>query len=184
MSGLNLTDILSATLSKKRVAELVLNIKSELIDIQKLYEYCFHSDKTIAFRASWILETLVLQYPELFFPVLDQFLQDFPNQHNPSCQRHFTRILMTVQDKKSPARFREALGASDREALVEAVFDLLIDPKTPLAVLANSMDVLFAFSTEYDWIRDELSLQLDRLLDRGSPALNSRGKRLLKKMYK
>lgn len=66
--------------------------------------------------------------------------------------------------------------------LVTAVFEWLIDPSTPVAVLANCMDILYAFSGEFDWIREELGYQLVILMDRGSPALNSRGKRVFKKL--
>ncbi len=182
MAEANLISIFSATLSKKRVAELIMQGGDQPLDIQELYKHCFHSDQTIAFRAAWVLETIALTAPERFVPVLDLFLADFPKQDNRSCQRHFTKILMCIQDKKAPQSFREALARSDREALITAVFEWLIDPETPVAVSANCMDILYDFGGEFDWIREELWHQLVILMDRGSPALNSRGKRVFKKL--
>src|SRR5690606_22592056 len=137
MNKIDLLAILSATLSKKRVAELVSLEKSRIFTIQELYSYCFHSEPTIAFRASWVLETITLTVPERLDPVLHLFLADFSKQSNRSCQRHFTRILMTVQNKKAPKSYQLALKAADREALVTTVFEWVIDPETPVAVLAN-----------------------------------------------
>lgn len=184
MTKIDLLGILSATLSKKRVAELVLLEKSKGFAIQELYNYCFHFEPTVAFRASWVLETITLNVPERLNPVLHLFLADFPKQSNRSCQRHFTRILMTVQDKKAPLSYQLALKAADREALVTTVFEWVIDPETPVAVLANCIDVLYAFSGEFEWISEELGYQLVILMDRGSPALNSRGKRVLQRLNK
>lgn len=184
MTKIDLIAILSATLSKKRVAELVLMEKNLLIDINELYELSFHADQVIAFRASWVLETITLSIPERLNPVLHLFLSDFPKQNNRSCQRHFTRILMTMQDKKAPLSYQQSLRAADREALVTTVFEWVIDPETPVAVLANCIDVLYAFCAEFEWIREELGYQLIILMDRGSPALNSRGKRVLRRLNK
>jgi len=182
MSIINLESILSAALSKNRVAELVLEEKNKLLDIQQLYSLCYHPEQTLAFRASWILETIVLTHPEQLLPVIDKFLSDFPKQKNPSCQRHFTKILMCIQDNNASPLIKEALAQADREVLVSTVFDWLIDPDTPLAVLANCMDILYGFSEEFDWIQEALTYQLTQLMDRGSPALNSRGKRIFQKI--
>lgn len=182
MSTISLESILSAALSKSRVAELVLEEKNKLLDIQELYTLCYHPEQTLAFRASWILETIVLTHPEQLLPVIDKFLSDFPKQKNRSCQRHFTKILMCIQDNNASPLLKEALAQADREALVSVVFDWIIDPDTPIAVLANCMDILFSFSKEFDWIREALGHQLDILMDRGSPALNSRGKRIFQKI--
>jgi len=182
MPNEHLNTILSATLSKKRVADLVLMEKSRLLDIHELYAYSFHPRQTIAFRASWILETIALDDPAQFLPVAGKFLSDFPKQKNLSCQRHFTKILMCFQEKTAPPLLQEALARADREALVSTTFDWLMDPDTPLAVLANCMDILYDFSEEFDWVEEALTYQLTQLMDRGSPALNSRGKRVFQKI--
>lgn len=182
MPNEHLNTILSATLSKKRVADLALLEKNELLDIHELYAYSFHPRQTIAFRASWILETIALTDPVQFVPVASKFLSDFPKQTNPSCQRHFTKILICFQKNTAPPLLQEALAQADREALVSTVFDWLTGPDTPLAVLANCMEILYGFSEEFDWVQEALTYQLTQLMDRGSPALNSRGKRIFQKI--
>jgi hypothetical protein len=72
--------------------------------------------------------------------------------------------------------------AKNREQLVEITFDWLIDPETPVAVKVNCMDILFPFAKEQSWIKDELRSQVQFLLNDGSAALQSRGKRILKKL--
>ncbi len=56
------------------------------------------------------------------------------------------------------------------------------DPGTPVAVQVNCMDVLYNLRGHEDWIADELKQQTEFLLRNASPALLSRGKRILLKL--
>src|SRR5690606_9538226 len=105
-----------------------------------------------------------------------------PNQKNPSCQRHFTNILRRLTHPRAPEPYAQAVRLTNREQLVETVFNWLIDPGTAVAVQANCMDVLLHMSGEVEWIRDELKLQIEFLLRDGSPAIQSRGKKNLEKL--
>jgi len=69
-----------------------------------------------------------------------------------------------------------------QEQIIEITFDWLIDSQTPVAVKVNCMDILLHFGKEQPWIPDELSSQVQFLLKDGSAAVQSRGKRILKKL--
>lgn len=174
---------LSATLLDSKVAELVLLGNKTFLTVEEVYRLTFHKNQVLGFRAGWLLESIAESDPGRFAPVLPEFLSGLSGQKNLSCQRHFSKILMFVTDRKAPESYRNALAAADREDIVETVFGWLIDPGTPVAVSANCMDVLYYFSKEFSWVGDELALQVECLMDRGnSPALHSRGKRVLKKL--
>ncbi|HZG70744.1 MAG TPA: hypothetical protein VEY51_04330 [Chondromyces sp.] len=70
----------------------------------------------------------------------------------------------------------------DFEAVGEITFEWLINPETPVAVQANCLDILYNLSSHYDWIRDELVLQTEFLLKKASAAMQSRGKKVLRKL--
>ncbi len=180
----SLADQLSTTLGKIRVVELAEEVAQGYHSINELFETCFHSDPQIAFRASWILETLCLLHPSAISPISNVFLMRFAEQKNLSSLRHFTRVLMEMLDKKATPEMQLAVQKADQEAIIEALFDLLIDPKTPVAVLANCVDAALCFAKNNDWVKEELLIQIQILMDRGSPALNSRCKRALKKLNK
>lgn len=148
-----------------------------------LHDLCYDAKHSkLAFRAAWLLEYIAVHHPDRFIIVASKFLTRLSTQKNPSCQRHFTNILRRLTHPRAPRTYQDALLSTDREQLVETIFNWFIDPRTPVAVQANCMDVLFQLSREFTWIREELKLQVEFLLRDGSPAIQSRGKKVLEKL--
>ncbi|MEC3881274.1 hypothetical protein [Parapedobacter sp. 10938] len=153
------------------------------VPMAALHDLCYDAkNRMLAFRAAWLLEYIAVHHPDRFVTIAAPFLTRLPSQKNPSCQRHFTNILRRVTHPRAPQIYRDALFATSREQVVETVFNWFIDPHTPVAVLANCMDVLSDFSEEFEWIREELKQQIEFLLRDGSPAIQSRGKKVLEKL--
>lgn len=153
------------------------------VPMTELHDLCYDVDHPkLAFRAAWLLEYITVNYPGRFMLVTDHFLARLANQKNPSCQRHFTNILIRLTHPKAPTPYQRTLLSTNRDQLVETVFNWFIDPRTPVAVQANCMDVLLNMSGEFEWIRDELKLQIEFLLRDGSAAIQSRGKKVLGKL--
>ncbi len=155
------------------------------VPVTELHELCYDTaSPQLAFRAAWLLEYIAAHHPDRFMPVCYLFLDRLASQRNRSCQRHFTNILRRLTHPKANHEYRHALQSADREQLVETVFSWFIDTQTPVAVQANCMDVLFHMSSEFGWIKDELMQQIEFLLRDGSPAIQSRGKKILEKLAK
>lgn len=175
---------LSATLSKNRVADL---IKSQTFSAEELLDYTFHPEHTISFRSAWLLEFMANTSPTTFVSIFDAFIHSFPKQKNLSAQRHFSRIMILIQEEKAPLLYKEQIAKLEidqKETLVSTLFDWLIRSDTPVAVKANCMEALVYFCYDFDWIAEEMNHQLDLLMDLGSPALTGRGKIVRKKLAK
>lgn len=169
--------------NKIRVPDLVALGEDVDVPIGALHSLCYDElNAAIAFRAAWLLEYIASHHPGRFLAVVDTFLSRLSNQKNLSCQRHFTNILRVLTHPKAPKLYRDVLLSADREQLVETVFNWFIDTQTPVAVQANCMDILLNMSGEFNWVRDELKLQIEFLLRDGSPAIQSRGKKVLAKL--
>jgi len=171
-----------AARSKSYVLDLAALGEDSGVPIASLHELCYEKNPTVAFRAAWILEYLAARDHQRFLKVFDDFMDRLHQQRNPSCQRHFTKILMNITHPKAPPAYQEAYRQTDRERLVETVFGWLIDPATPVAVQVNCMDILFNMRREFPWITDELKQQIRFFLRDGSPAMQSRGKRILENL--
>ena len=169
---------LSRALSK---AEAVIIAKDKACLPKDLIDLSFDPQKELAFRASWVLEQLLYYRLDDLIQSLPEFIAGYLIQKNQSCQRHFSKIMMYLVDLDSIPEINSIL-AKNKEQLVEITFDWLIDPETPVAVQVNCMDILFPFAKEQSWIKDELRSQVQFLLNNGSAALQSRGKRILKKL--
>ena len=77
---------------------------------------------------------------------------------------------------------RQKLATIDMESVVEKCFDWLIDPKVKVAVKVFAADVLFNLHNRYDWINEELANHVQFMMRNGSPAIQSRGRKLLKSL--
>lgn len=174
---------LSKVITKNYLADLIGLGENDTLPIVELHRLCYKKGRhPVAFRAAWVLEYVASRYPERFMEIVDDFMVRLPQQQNPSCQRHFTKILMEITSPKAPIPYVNAYKKANREQLVEVIFAWLIDGRTPVAVQANCLDVLYQMSGEFTWITEELRQQVAFLLRDGSAAIQSRGKKIAAKL--
>ena len=173
---------ISATRAKAKVVKLSAILKKEKFSITDLIDITFHPDKNIAFRAAWILENLFLQKPDTYLGNLDYLISKVKDVYNPSCKRHYAKIIMHITSPKAPISIKQKLGEIDLEPVVEQLFDWMIDPKVLIAVKVFASEALFDLRDRYPWISEELTNQIRFLMHNGSAAIQSRGKKLLAKL--
>ncbi len=184
MTRQDLLTALTNTLTKSKVNELVLLAATDRLPVGDLLDLCFYKDDAaIAFRASWILEYTTVHDPDRFIPHLDLFIRRLGEQDNDSCRRHFTKILIFLTSPRAPEKYKAVFPeTSVAERIAETMFEWLIEPRTPVAVKANCMDILFNLRLKVNWVTDELSFQIEHELRNGSAALQSRGKKILSRL--
>jgi hypothetical protein len=181
MDKTELLQAISTALGKKTVKELALLHADSKLAVSDLLDLTFYRKPEVAFRAAWVLEFIVLTYPDSFKPLVTEFLDRYKEQNNPSCQRHFARIMMCLADPKYSKKL-QLPSHYNLGPILEKTFEWLIEPKTPVAVKVHCMDVLFNFRNRLPWVAEELEFQIVYLLKTGSAALQSRGKAVLKKL--
>lgn len=174
---------LSQVITKNYLADLMALGEMGELPMATLHHLCYKKGRhPVAFRAAWVLEYIASRYPERFMEIFSDFVVRLPQQQNPSCQRHFTKILMEITGPKAPLPYATAYEKIDKEQLIEVIFAWLIDQRTPVAVQANCLDVLYHMSGEFPWITEELRQQVTFLLRDGSAAIQSRGKKIAAKL--
>lgn len=170
------------TMGKTKVIKLSAMLAEENFDIAQLINTTFHTDRVIGFRAAWLLENMYFQDPDAFIPHIDLFINKFKSVKNPSCQRHYAKILMHLTDKKAPKTIKKKINETDLEPAIEQCFDWMIDPEVLVAVKVFAAEALFNMCGRYPWIADELPEQLEFLMRDGTMAIQTRGKRLLSQL--
>lgn len=179
LTAAELVKEISASIGKLKVISLSAIIKKQQFSIADLVDITFHPDKPIAFRAAWILENTILQKPENYVEDIEYILLRLRDLENPSCKRHYTKIVTHLTSPKAPAVIRHKLTSINLEPIVEKLFDWLIDPKVKTAVKVFAAQALFNMRHRYPWIAEELANQLQFLMRNGTAAIQSRGKKLL-----
>ncbi|OOQ61902.1 hypothetical protein [Mucilaginibacter pedocola] len=170
--------------SKTKVAQLTAAINEQGFDIKQLIDLTFNADKTIGFRAIWLLDSVMLSDLERYSAYLGYFLSRVKEVTNESCKRHYARIMMFMTDAKAPDTVKAALQKIDLEPTVEQFFDWIIDPKVKIAVKIFAADTLYNLSGRYDWVAEELALQTEILMRSGQPFITSRGEKLMAALKK
>lgn len=171
-------NFLSVTLRSFEVADFSLDILQG-ISLRDLLDISLEKDKVVSFRAAWVFETIVLKDSRLLEGLLPQFFGNIRMQKNWSCLRSYSKILMYLTADKNTVY---PLSQDIEEELIEYAFQWVIDPKCPVAVLVNCLDILNNLSKKHSWIKEELLAQIHYFQQmKPSPALLSRTNRILKK---
>jgi hypothetical protein len=173
---------LTATFGKTKVDKLSKLLKQQNFALRDLIDLTFNEDKTIAFRAAWLLENVFLANSELYLPEIDYLLARSKEVVYPSCQRHYAKIMMHLTSPKAHPLIRAKLAETELEPVVEQCFDWMIDPEVLIAVKVFASEALFNLRHRYTWITEELKDRLEFLMRNGSAAIRSRGKKLLAKL--
>ncbi len=175
---------LSATIGKTKVDKLTLLLKQQDFALRDLIDLTFHNEKTIAYRAAWLLENVLLANPVIYLPELDYLLSRFKEVKYESCQRHYAKIFMHLTSPKMHTLIKTQLAQTDMQPVIEQCFDWIIDPKVLIAVKRFAVEALFNLRGRYGWISDELVSQIQFLMRDGSPAIQTYGRKLLAALQK
>jgi len=141
-----------------------------------------HHEEAVAFRAAWILENLYLQQPQVYVLQLADIMNNVPTIQWPGVKRHYAKIIMHSTSPKAPKVIKERLAELNMQPVIEQLFDWMIDKEVKIAVKVFAAEALFNLRQEHDWISDELRNQLEFLMRDGSAAIQTRGKKLLKRL--
>lgn len=154
--------------------------------IPKILDIMFMVDDKISPRAAWVLEFMCKENLEALIPYLDTFTENMGRVHLDSAERPVAKIceyIAIAYYGKTPSKLKEALLPKHREKIIEACFDWLITDAKVVAK-AYSMNTLFLFGKDYDWVHPELITILQRDFASQSAAFKARAKQILHKARK
>ncbi len=175
-----LTKQIKEITGKASILELSRILFKQNINLNELTDLTLHPDTSISFKAAWLLENTLMQKPEQFLHNIPYVISRSKDVLNPSCKRHYAKILMHLTSAKAPCAVKQLVDNIDLEPVVETCFNWITDPAIPVAVKAYGCEALFNMGSRYPWVIDELSGQLEYLMRDGTAAIQAKGKRLLK----
>ena len=171
-------EALKTTLTKTKANALTVLAAQSNLAIRDVIDRCFYPEQQVAFRAAWILENVFMQHLPRFMPAADYFLDRFSEQQNPSCCRHFCKILAGMSGKKASPELKLLMQHYPIDTLIETVFKWLTDAKMPVAVKSHCLTILANFCAQRPWIAEELLAIIDFLMDKESIAFFSKARKI------
>ena len=165
--------------NRNNVANIVCNNK-ELF--KHLISLTFLVDDKISIKAAWILEWICTHgNVSWMLPHLEEFTQNISKLHFDSAIRPCAKIceqIATAYTSKIENDFQSTLTQEHINAIVETGFDWLITPQK-IAVRAYTMNTLYLFGLEKDWIHPELEHLITSKIIKESKGCKARGTHIL-----
>lgn len=140
-------------------------------DIPMVIKAMQNTKATIAWRAGWVLDHFERQNKRALLPYLTQLSEILLQTPHHGVQRHITRIL-----SNAPA------AELEDGRLVDACFNWLLNPKTPIAVKVNTMEIIANLCATYPELGQELKTVIYDGYDNGTAAFKSRGRKILERI--
>jgi len=162
--------------NRLRVADLVLDDENFFLPLLKI---ALAYDNKISIKAAWILEFVCIQKLECIFPYLDVFSKNLKFIHFDSAIRPFSKICMLLATKFNSDKELFNKNKENIRQIVEVEFDWLISDQK-VAVKAYTMEALYFYDKNIDWIHPELKAILLKDHSKESAAYIARAKKILK----
>ena len=170
--------------NRQRVANILLE---QPFLFEELVAITFWINKKISIKAAWVLEWICTHHNlDFILPYLNEFTSKISSLKFDSSIRPCAKIcehLATAYYAKSPNKTKEKLTLKHIDAIVETGFDWLITPQK-IAVRAYTMNTLYLFGLEKEWIHPELKHLIETKIIHESKGTKARGKHVIKLIEK
>ncbi|TVZ55132.1 hypothetical protein OD91_0374 [Lutibacter sp. Hel_I_33_5] len=147
----------------------------------------FEVDNKQSIKAAWVLEWVCTHKSlDLIIPHLDFFTQNIKNVHFDSALRPCAKIcehLAVAYTSKNSNLTKDAIIPEHIELIIETGFDWLITPQK-IAVRAYTMQALYLFGLEKDWVHPELRHLISTKIIHESKGCKARGRKILQLIEK
>jgi len=164
--------------NRLRVANLVIDNK---ILFKHLLEIVFEYDNKLSIKAAWVLEFVCAEKLDWLAPHLTQFTNNISKVKFGSAVRPVSKICEFLAKKytsKNTSIIKTEINKKHVTTIIEAGFDWLIG-EHKVAVKVFSMEFLFLFGKNHNWVHEELQLIIQQNMINESAAYQARGKKIL-----
>lgn len=174
----------AARVNREKASNIVLE-NPKLI--KNLVELTFNVDDKLSIKAAWVLEWICTHEGiENILPYLDAFTENLAQVHFDSAIRPCAKIceqLATAYTSKTDNEVKQKLSQQQIDLIIETGFDWLIT-KQKIAVKAYTMNTLYYFGLEKDWIHPELEHIIRTKVIHESKGCAARGRHVLEMVGK
>ncbi|SDR88222.1 hypothetical protein SAMN05216503_1264 [Polaribacter sp. KT25b] len=170
--------------NRERVANIVLADQKLFKDLVTI---TFDVENKVSIKAAWILEWICNHHQlNWILPHLKEFSTKISNLKFDSAIRPCAKIcelLANAYFAKNDNEIKNQLTTKHIDSIVETGFDWLITPQK-IAVRAYTMNTLYFFGLQKDWIHPELKHLIETKIIHESKGCKARGKYILQMIEK
>lgn len=169
----DLLDLLSQPMSKTNKNALAKAARHDPETLASLMHHFFEGDYRAVQNAAWAVSYVAELSPHMLYPYLHKMVHYLQQSEADAVKRNILRVLQFVE-------IPETLWGE----VADRAFELLGRANEAVAIKAFAMTVLLKIVQEVPELKQELQVLVEDMLPFGSPAITSRGKRVLKALKK
>ncbi|MDE0536394.1 adenylosuccinate lyase [Tenacibaculum sp. L6] len=174
----------AARINREKASNIVLQ---NPILVKNLVEFTFDVDNKLSIKAAWVLEWICTHHGiEHILPYLETFTQNISKVHFDSAIRPCAKIcehLAIAYTSKTANKAQQQLTLKHIDLIIETGFDWLITNQK-IAVKAYTMNTLYLFGLQKDWVHPELEHIIRTKVIHESKGCKARGKHILELIEK
>ena len=176
----------AARINRQKAADYILHHPESF---ESLLLLAFDVKYKRHFKAAWVLEFVLEQKIHWLYPHLDYFCENIHRFKHESAIRPMAKIVYWVAVRyinKKDLTLNNLLNINHINLIIETGFDWMIQ-NIKVAPKVYTMRTLYNLGKikdrDLDWVHGELKQIILQQISSGSPAYQSIGKRILKKIY-
>ena len=150
-----------------RVEEVISDILANPSDFAELFQGLSHKDEVIRMRAADAIEKISRQNPEFIKPFKEEILHQISQIEQQEVRWHWAQMVPRLE-----------LNREERQQVVDVLISFLDDPSRIVNTFA--MQSLADLALEDPDLRPTILPILEEKTSSGSPAMKSRGRKLLR----
>jgi hypothetical protein len=162
-----------------KVVKLRSQLQEQSFSLRELVDLTFYPDKTIALKASRLLQTMLLKFPGSYMDDIGYFAEHAAKADCANCKKHFAKIIAHLTSPDVSKEVRMRIRDINFEPIVELCFKWMNDAKMLTRVRASAAEALFNLRHRHPWIAEKLSSQLEAMMPGAAPMLQAKGNYIL-----
>lgn len=165
-------EILGGEHSKEQALRIARYACSSKQRFKQLIGCFMENDYRLSQRAAWSVSWVAKMQPAMITPYIGNLVAQLQNtKAHPAVIRNTVRILQAME-----------IPETYHGEVMNACFQFIETPVTPVAIKAFSLSALFNLSKIYPEIKTELKLIIEERWETETAAFRSRGKKILAKL--
>ncbi len=142
---------------------------------ETLIDLSFTRKSPISWRAARVADLCTELQPDIVLPYLSVLTERFPEMKCDSLRRSYSRLLI---------KFTDNIPEEHLVKIIDKCSEWIMSQDVAVAVKANCMQILYNISEKIPELKNELILIIEDQMPIGTAGLKSKGKTLLKLLYK
>lgn len=166
--------LISESHSRSQVSKVMLAIDDDQQRFDELVEVFLGTDAELARRAAWSMSYIVIKHPDMIYKWLPKVIENMKRANlHPAIYRNTFRFLEVI-----------AVPQKHAATVLDMAFKFIMNAGMPPAIRAFAMTTAMNVVRSYPDLQEELMVVVEQVMTEQSPAIRSRGGRILAELRK